>query len=535
MKKLSLIVISVISTFFLFAQTPGTLDPDFGDAGIVLLDHNYNSQNNYIQGSAIQDDGKLVFGGWSYGIDASGYNFIRLLPDGTPDETFGTNGVVVINPGSSCEIWDVCIQEDDKIVGIGPAEDSTFSNVKMAVIRINTDGIPDDGFGINGIVEIDIEPDTNIFACSLTIQDDGKILAFGRMSSLPDFQSIICRLNQDGSMDHTFGDNGLVFFDIVDKIEHLSCIEIQDEKIIVGGNSFDEDWNVYITICRFLMDGTFDAEFGNGGIVLKDIPAQIDELSDNYFGNVCLAPDGKIIYAGFADGYLDEDFAVFRFLEDGNIDNSFGNNGMSVTDIEGKAFAQAVIVQNDGKIIAGGYRMSSLGNDADFTLVRYLENGDPDSLFGWDGTGIVTHNLSTTTPPYEDKINCISLQPDGKIIAAGYAYTDPPTFIDFAVARYNGDIGSVIEQAHTADLEYFLHPNPFTHETTLEFTLDSRSDVAIEVYDNRGIRVGTIANQSFDQGEHQLRWDGSRLTAGVYIVKMVIGDRVYMAKVVKTW
>lgn len=535
MKKLLFAIISISFIPSIYAQTPGTLDPEFGDAGIVLLDHNYNSQNNIIVGSAIQDDGKLVFCGYSWGPDPTGYNFIRLMPDGTSDESFGTNGVVVINQGGpTSEIRDVCIQDDGKIVGIGSTEDPTYSNFKMAVIRINADGIPDDGFGSNGIVEIGMGPDTHIFAQALKIQNDGKILAYGNVSSLPDSQSIICRLNQDGSLDHTFADTGIVVFDIADKIVHLTSIEIQNEKIIVGGDSYDNDWNVYITICRFLMDGTIDTEFGNDGIVLKDIPAQIDELSEYFFGKVCLAPDGKIIYAGFADGDLDEDFAVFRFLENGNIDNSFGNNGMSVTDIEDKAYAQAVVVQNDGKIIAGGFRNSSLGYEADFTLVRYLENGNPDSLFGLDGTGIVTHNLSTTSSPGEDKINCLSLQPDGKIIAAGYAYTEPPTFIDFAVARYNGDIGYVIEQPTTAGLEYLLHPNPFTHETTLEFTLETRSDVLIEVYDNQGLKVDVITNHSMDKGEHQLRWNGNTLPAGIYIITMTTRGKTYSAKVIKT-
>ena len=78
-----------------------------------------------------------------------------------------------------------------------------------------------------------------------------------------------------------------------------------------------------------------------------------------------------------------------------------------------------------------------------------------------------------------------------------------------------------------------IHPNPFTHETTLEFTLDTRSDVTIEIYDNRGMHISTIANRIYDQGEHQLRWDGEGLVAGIYIIKMIVGDMVYTSKVVK--
>ena len=79
-----------------------------------------------------------------------------------------------------------------------------------------------------------------------------------------------------------------------------------------------------------------------------------------------------------------------------------------------------------------------------------------------------------------------------------------------------------------------IHPNPFTHNTTLEFTLDSRSEVLIEVYNNRGLQVATIANRSFGQGIHQLRWDGGGVAAGIYIIKMTVGDMIYTGKVVKS-
>ncbi len=78
-----------------------------------------------------------------------------------------------------------------------------------------------------------------------------------------------------------------------------------------------------------------------------------------------------------------------------------------------------------------------------------------------------------------------------------------------------------------------VHPNPFTHETTIEFTLDLRRDVIIEVYDNRGTKAGSIANQSYDQGEHQLRWNGEGLPAGVYIVKIIVEGKIYSSKLIK--
>jgi len=91
-----------------------------------------------------------------------------------------------------------------------------------------------------------------------------------------------------------------------------------------------------------------------------------------------------------------------------------------------------------------------------------------------------------------------------------------------------------INEFKTSDSFISTHPNPFTHETTLKFTLDTRRDVVIEVYNNRGRQITTIASQSFNQGEHQLRWDGGGVAAGIYIIKMTVGDMVYTSKVVKS-
>jgi len=77
------------------------------------------------------------------------------------------------------------------------------------------------------------------------------------------------------------------------------------------------------------------------------------------------------------------------------------------------------------------------------------------------------------------------------------------------------------------------HPNPFSRETTLEFTLGTRSDIVIDVYNNQGMLVATIADRSFNQGDHQLRWNGSDMAAGIYILKMTVGNMVYTAKLVK--
>jgi len=118
----------------------------------------------------------------------------------------------------------------------------------------------------------------------------------------------------------------------------------------------------------------------------------------------------------------------------GALDPSFGSGGIVVTDFNGSIddAAFAIAVQPDGKILAAGYAFSFASN-YDFALVRYLPDGSLDAGFGMNG------KVATDFHGSSDVAFAIALQPDGKIIAAGYALRlDGPAF-DFALARYNAD------------------------------------------------------------------------------------------------
>jgi len=78
------------------------------------------------------------------------------------------------------------------------------------------------------------------------------------------------------------------------------------------------------------------------------------------------------------------------------------------------------------------------------------------------------------------------------------------------------------------------HPNPFTSETTIEFTLTDQELVIADIFDQQGRNVAKIADNIFDPGTHQLRWNASSLPSGVYIVKMMVGERVYTSKIIKS-
>ena len=91
-----------------------------------------------------------------------------------------------------------------------------------------------------------------------------------------------------------------------------------------------------------------------------------------------------------------------------------------------------------------------------------------------------------------------------------------------------------IDEDEEKDAFISIYPNPSSNEARIEFTLDTRSDVVAEIYNSSGLLITSLANRSFNPGTHQFRWNGEDLTAGMYILKMTVGDRVYTSKLVKS-
>ncbi len=124
-------------------------------------------------------------------------------------------------------------------------------------------------------------------------------------------------------------------------------------------------------------------------------------------------------------------FSLFNLLPlAGSLDDSFGSDGKVVMSIgPGDDIVQAVAIQPDGKIVAAGY--SDSGSNNDFALVRCNTDGTLDTSFG--PGGVVTTDFGGTG----DYGRAVAVQPDGKIVAAGYS--DNGTDTDFALVRYNTD------------------------------------------------------------------------------------------------
>jgi len=174
----------------------------------------------------------------------------------------------------------------------------------------------------------------------------------------------------------------------------------------------------------FAWPSDLDPTFGSAGKVLTAV------LSDARAGSAVLQPDGRIVVAGLPEI---QGIPMARYETDGTLDPSFGSGGTVIANVTAFEGVQ-VVLQPDGKLVIATVGQGTGGDD--FLLIRFRPDGTLDPTFG--SGGIVTTDFQGGV----DGARGLVLQPDGKIVAVGYAQTgtyfgDPAT--DFALARYNPD------------------------------------------------------------------------------------------------
>jgi uncharacterized delta-60 repeat protein len=235
----------------------GEIDPSFGNNGTVAtsLGDSFDGNPNAI---AIQPDGKILVGGvgvgpLSYGTYAD-FALVRYEPDGAPDLSFGENGIVLtpLLGGYNAEwIEDLAIQNDGKIIAAGSTSEYNYDQ-RIGVARYNADGSPDDAFGTSGIVLTAI-PGSNAFCRGVALTGSGDIIVAGFAESPVDGSSdfALVQYLPDGSLDTGFDGDGIVTTDI-NTIEGISDVKIQaDEKIVVSGLTGNTDHHDFIVL-RYL-------------------------------------------------------------------------------------------------------------------------------------------------------------------------------------------------------------------------------------------------------------------------------------------
>ncbi|MBK6902680.1 MAG: T9SS type A sorting domain-containing protein [Saprospirales bacterium] len=312
----------------------------------------------------------------------------KFTPEGILDTLFGSGGLVVLN---SYEMYSsAALQLDGKILCSNIYFNSNHID-NILLRRFFPDGKVDSLFGTNGMKVINIWPDD--YARSLLPLPDGKIA----IASVSDWKLALTRILQDGEPDQGFGSEGtaIIYFGGFNAIAEGAAIQTNGKLVVAGSAG---RWNA--VIARYLDDGSLDPSFGDGGKVVTDFK-DFSLLPTS----MVLLPDDKIVLAGGGGDY----FSLLRYLPDGELDASFGENGLMKIEIgHYLAKCHALALQPDGKLVLGGIAFN------DRFLARVNPDGGLDLTFGEGGLVI------NQDDEYFNPILDIKIQPDGKIVACGY-------------------------------------------------------------------------------------------------------------------
>lgn len=408
-----------------FSQ-PGSLDKTFGTNGIVITD--FNHDNDKGQKLAIQKDGKILLAGFSVdSLNRANIFVCRYLSSGVLDNSFGKNGKCLLS-NVSVVISAIALQKSQKIVLGG------YIGNRLFLCRLNTNGTLDSSFGLNGIVRYDSLSYYILF--NIKIQNDDKIITVGMGDgSKYDVSNVfrLYRFNANGSIDTAFGDKGNVSSHFGDGNDAANDLVIQKNgKIVVGGfTNFYGDHSPPVTVARYNVDGSLDSSFGINGIDTTFIHSPYD------IGvTLALQNDQKIIASAFSSNGVNDSYGHIRYKENGMLDSSFGANGIVITKVSTSNNSSyyydvpnsVYVDDNDGKIYQAG--TATNGTNIDFGLLKYNPNGTLDSSFGNDGK-VITSILNG-----DDYGESVLLQ-DSKIIVGGYAKNTSDN--DFTLVRYNNE------------------------------------------------------------------------------------------------
>jgi uncharacterized delta-60 repeat protein len=195
---------------------------------------------------------------------------------------------------------------------------------------------------------------------------------------------------------------------------------------------------------RLLSAGALDPTFGSGGIVTTSVGSATSwngAAAVAIYPNAGTANDGDVVAVGNAvtgkhSGFPVDNFAVIRYSPNGTLDPSFGNGGELTTIVSSSGGSRA----NDVSIQADG-KIVAAGYGADasgnlaFTVVRYNVNGSLDTTFGSGKTAGIVQTHMSRGSI--DEAETVAIQPDGKIVVAGLTTPQGSSASQFAVVRYN--------------------------------------------------------------------------------------------------
>jgi uncharacterized delta-60 repeat protein len=290
---------------------------------------------------------------------------IELLnSDGSQDMSFGSGGFVTTTAGSNEAFYSAVAQGNDIVVA---GADGGF-----LLQRYTLAGTIDSTFGTAGSVVTNFGS-TGEAAYSVTLSPDGTIVAGGTSAGNLAF----ARYSANGALDTTFAQGGLQLFDAGSSTDVVGQVLVQSDGRILAVCGSGSN----VVVVRLTADGKADGSFGNGGLaIVPGLTTNPGDTGGDHSEGIALDPDGTIFVVNrTTSGH----FGLVHLDSSGNLDTSFGANGLATANFGGDDDADAVFVQTGGQIIVSG--TTDAGGTPLTAVAAFTQSGQLDGGFGTGG------------------------------------------------------------------------------------------------------------------------------------------------------
>ena len=343
-------------------NSDGSLDTGFGTDGFFI-----ETVASIGRDLAIDSNGRIVVAGRRTNGSDDDVAIWRLISDGSLDLSFDGNGYTVKDIyGHNDDVDEMVIDSSGRIVVTGNSNNGTDTD--MLICRFTSTGALDSADFNNpiGYVTHDNAAGGNKDDIGNTLALDvrGRIIVAGRSFNVNNTDIVVWRYNSNGTLDTTFSNDGWASFNGGGIDEAYSLTIDADGKILVAGDILTANYRD-MGILRYNADGSLDATFGNNGVVTYDYSKK-QEIGFS----ISTDSDDNILVTGIAPD-LNDDMALWMYDSSGSPVNSFGSNGLfSVDQAGGSDEGVSLLVDTKGRILVGGDFVN--GTRRDIAIWRYV-------------------------------------------------------------------------------------------------------------------------------------------------------------------
>lgn len=329
--------------------------------------------------------------------------------------SFGNNGKVVVDFGDLDACYDLALDTNNNLYFCGASTVlGTPNNTDFVLGKLNTAGVVDSTFGVNGFYSGDFPKANASTIHEIRLVDDGLIIfGSGLKYGIADTQYLyVSKVDYNGVLDTTFADSGAFSGVFLTPYNYPGSITIQDNgKIVVCGAAYDSLTVQDVPLIgRLLPNGNPDLSFSPSGFKYWDMTNPLQDANNifsnmpehgagGFFDNVLLMDNGNYFFSGFYNSGTTQHCLMAMIDSVGNFAPSFASGGYLIFQ-HAPSFENKIVeaVLFDNEILLGIY-VNNLTPNQDFIVQAIDTNGSFSNVFYCDYNGqrdelkdVIAHN-----------------------------------------------------------------------------------------------------------------------------------------------